>query len=131
MFLAPVLLAASLHTIRVDAGANRHPISPEIYGSSFATDGKSPGVGGTLYRWGGNATTRYNWLANASNRATDWYFESLSEEGAAPSAGIDNFIALSRYQGAEPMITLPTHAWVATLRPNRQRPASFSGNNHN
>jgi hypothetical protein len=126
MLFAPLLLAASLHAIRVDAAVNRHPISSEIYGSSFATDGKSPGLGGTLYRWGGNATTRYNWQANASNRATDWYFESLSEEGAAPSAGIDNFIAMSRYQGAEPMITLPTIGWVAKLGPSRERLASFS-----
>jgi len=30
------LLAASLQVISVDAAAGRHPISPEIYGLSFA-----------------------------------------------------------------------------------------------
>jgi hypothetical protein len=124
--LAPILLAASLQTIRVDAAANRHPISSGIYGGSFAAGGQQPGPGTTLTRWGGNATTRYNWQANASSRAADWYFESISEQGVAPSAGVDLFIGLSRYLGSEPMITLPTIGWAAKLGPNREKLASYS-----
>ena len=115
--LAPLLLAAALHTIRIDAAANRHPISSEVYGSSFFPGGKFPGANATLTRWGGNATTRYNWQANASNRASDWFFESISEEGANPSAGVDGFIDLAHYAGSEPMITIPTMGWVAKLGP--------------
>jgi hypothetical protein len=124
--LAPFLLAVAVHAIRVDAAANRHPISPEIYGSSFFPGGKFPGGNATLTRWGGNATTRYNWQANASNRAADWFFESISEEGANPSAGVDEFIGLARYAGSEPMITIPTIGWVAKLGPNREKLASYS-----
>src|SRR6185369_12391803 len=103
-----------------------HPISPGIYGGSFAEGGKLPGVGSTLMRWGGNATTRYNWQANASNRASDWYFESISDDGAAPSAGVDTFIGLTQYIGSEPMITLPTLGWTAKLGPNRESLSSYS-----
>src|SRR6266550_3918293 len=92
---ALALLAATV--ISVDASANRHPINPNIYGGSFSPGGKQPGVWITLSRWGGNATTRYNWQANASNRASDWFFESISEEGATPSMGVDTFIFLARY----------------------------------
>ena len=124
--LAPVLLSAALHTIRIDAAANRHPISPEIYGSSFFPGGKFPGANATVSRWGGNATTRYNWQANASSRASDWFFESISEEGPNPSDGVDSFIDLARYTGSEPMITIPTMGWVAKLGPNREKLASYS-----
>jgi hypothetical protein len=125
--LGPLLLAASLQIVQVDAAANRHPISPEIYGSSFAPGGKLPGANAPLFRWGGNATTRYNWQENASSRGSDWYFESISEEGGPnPSAGVDNFIDLARYQGSDAMITIPTIGWVAKLFPGRGKLASFS-----
>src|SRR5438046_2717422 len=117
--LLAAALAAPVHAdviIRVDSAANRHPISPQIYGGSFAPGGKQPGPGGTLSRWGGNATTRYNWQANASNRASDWYFESISEDGATPSAGVDSFIGLARYVGSEPMITIPANGWNGDRR---------------
>src|SRR5215470_10661333 len=124
--LAPLLLAAAVHTIRTDAASNRHPISPEIYGSAFFPGGKFPGANATLTRWGGNATTRYNWQANASNRASDWFFESISEEGTSPGAGVDDFIGLARDAGSEPMITIPTMGWVAKLGANREKLASYS-----
>jgi len=121
-----LLLAASVHLIQVDATADRHPINPLIYGGSFTTGGKLPGGGVTLNRWGGNATTRYNWLENASNRASDWYFESITELGATPSAGPDLFIDLTQYGKAEPMITIPTLGYVAKLTLGRENLASFS-----
>jgi len=123
---AIALLAASLQVISVDAAADRHPISPEIYGLSFAPGPVLPLLNVGLNRSGGNATTRYNWEANASNRASDWYFESLSEEGATPGAGVDRFIADTRFGDGEPMITLPIIGWVAKLAPSRRPLASFS-----
>jgi Glycoside hydrolase family 44 len=112
--LAPVLLlAATVHTIHVDVAANRHPISPLIYGGAFASNGRDPAAGYLLHRWGGNATTRYNWQANASNRASDWYFESIREDGVAPGGGVDRFIGTARYLESEPMVTIPMMGWVA------------------
>lgn len=113
-------------TIPVDAAADRHPISPEIYGLSFAPGPVLPLLNVELNRSGGNATTRYNWQANASNRASDWYFESISEEGATPGAGVDHFIGSTRFGNGDPIITLPIIGWVAKLAPSRRPLASYS-----
>ena len=126
--LAPLLLAAALQVpIAVDAAANRHSINPNIYGQSFAAGGALPLLGAGLNRSGGNTTTRYNWQANASNHASDWFFESISDEGAAaPGAGVDAFIDDTRFGDGEPMITIPTIGWVAKLGPSREKLSSFS-----
>src|SRR5687768_1530868 len=49
-------------SILVNAAANRHPISPEIYGVAFATAAQLMDLNVSLNRNGGNATSRYNWL---------------------------------------------------------------------
>ena len=113
-------------SIRVNAQANRHPINPEIYGVAFAGPNALRELNVPLNRSGGNATTRYNWQANASNRASDWYFESLASSSATPGADSDEFIADCQAAGAQPMLTIPIIGWVAKLGPNRARLCSFS-----
>src|SRR5580658_8995292 len=85
MMLRPHLLAASFSvlalyaqtapTLAVDAGASRHPISPYIYGVNEYSD---TGLGSIMHipvrRFGGDATTSYNWQIDVSNSASDWYF---------------------------------------------------------
>ena len=118
------LLLATVITI--DASANRHPISPLIYGTNFATAQQLEELNAPLNRRGGNATTRYNWQANATNHASDWYFESLAEESGAAGDDADRFVDESHAGGAEPMITIGMLGWVAKLGNNRQRLSSFS-----
>lgn len=114
-------------TVNVDVGAGRHPISPFIYGVAHASQAELDALNAPLNRSGGNATTRYNWRLNATNRARDWYFESLPDSsGAQPGAEVDAFIASTRAAGAEPLITVPIMGWVARLGANRSRLASFS-----
>ncbi len=112
--------------VQVDAAANRHSISPLIYGVAFATSSQLQDLNVPLNRSGGNATTRYNWVTNASNHAADWYFESLPESGNGPGATDDEFISDSKNGGAQPMITIPIIGWVAKLGPNSERLSSFS-----
>jgi len=113
--------AASV-TVTVDAAQDRRPINPEIYGVSFATASQLVDLNTPLNRWGGNATTRYNWQMNATNRGSDFFFESLPSDNDA-----DLFISDARIIGhAQPMITIPMIGWVATLGPNRAKLASFS-----
>ena len=50
----------------VDAGAGRHPISPYIYGMNFADESLAAELRLPVRRWGGNATTRYNWQNDTS-----------------------------------------------------------------
>jgi hypothetical protein len=113
--------------IAVDAAANRRPINPLIYGVNFANSNDLRAMNVQLNRSGGNSTSRYNWKTNASNHASDWYFQSLEQEGGsgAGAAG-DRFIRQSVDGGAEPMITIPINGWVAKLGPARQRLSSFS-----
>lgn len=113
-------------TVNVDASASRRPISPLIYGVNWASSQQLGDLNSPLNRQGGNATSRYNWQLNASNRGRDWYFETIGEASATPGELGDTFIGDSRAGGAEPMLTIPMLDWVAKLGPNRVKLASFS-----
>jgi hypothetical protein len=113
-------------TIGLDALANRHAISPFVYGLNWASPSQLLDLNFTINRGGGNASTRHNWLLNASNRASDWYFESLSDGAAIPGLSDDNFITDTRSGAAEPMITIPIMGWMPKLGPSREDRYSFS-----
>lgn len=117
---------AQTYAIAVDAARNQHPISPLIYGVNFASQAALADLNSPLNRNGGNATSRYNWKENASNRAADWYYESIGNTSATPGENLDTFISTSKAGGAEPMITVPMLDWVAKLGVNRSKLASFS-----
>ena len=111
--------------ISVDAAANRHRINPNVYGIAFGSTTDVNDLNAPLNRYGGNAATRYNWQANASNRAEDYFFESIGEDSSTPGELIDTFINTSQAGGSQPMITIPIMGWVAKLGPNRAKLASF------
>ena len=113
-------------TINVDATANRRPINPEIYGVAFATTAQLNDLNAPLNRSGGNGETRYNWQANGSNRANDYFYESIGETSATAGELGDTFISNTKAAGAQPMLTIPIMGWVAKLGPNRSKLASFS-----
>ncbi len=112
--------------ISVDAAANRHPINPLIYGVDSADSNELRAMNVPLNRKGGNLPSRYNWRANASNHALDWYFQSLAQDGTGEGAAADLFIRQTTDGGAAPMITIPINGWVAKLGPAGQRLCSFS-----
>ncbi len=128
VLLLPVALLAQnpAVTVSVDASADRKPISPLIYGLSYASSAELSDLNVPLNRSGGNARTRYNWESNASNRAADWYFESLSEGSPTAGAVGDAFIAGAKSANAEAMLTIPMIGWVAKLGPSGERRSSFS-----
>jgi hypothetical protein len=48
--------------VRVDVLTNRHPIGSYVYGGSYPKDAATITDSGlSVVRWGGNATSRYNW----------------------------------------------------------------------
>jgi hypothetical protein len=112
-------------TIGVNAALDRHAINPLVYGTAFASTAQLLDLNSPFNRSGGNATTRYNWQANATNRASDWYFESLPDSGSAAGQSADQFVSETRAGGAQPSLTIPTIGWVARLGPGRTRLASF------
>ena len=112
--------------IVVDAQRNRHPISPLIYGTAFASSNQLAELNFSLNRSGGNAETRYNWQSNAHNRAADFYFESIADSPSTAGAADDTFVTATKIGGAQPMLTVPMIGWVAKIGPNRGTLASYS-----
>ena len=113
-------------TVSVDFKANRHAISPQVYGLAYASPDELADLNVTLNRSGGNAATSYNWKQNASNHANDWFFESLAEGSSLPGDVVDGFINSTRAANAQAMITIPTIGWVAKVNADRSKTWSFS-----
>ena len=130
LFFSAMTLAAQnpATTVTVDASAARHPINPHIYGFSFASTTDLSTTNFTMNRYGGNASTSYNWQINGDNRGNDWYFESYGDTSATPGQRGDDFITSTRAAGvgAEALITIPMINYIGTLGPNRASLRSFS-----
>lgn len=107
--------------LRIDASADRHPISPWIYGMNFGSEELAAELRIPVRRWGGNATSRYNWRHDTTNRASDWYFENIPNDNPNPSrlpegSASDRFIEQDRRTGTETFLTIPMIGWTAKSR---------------
>jgi hypothetical protein len=112
--------------IGIDAGANRHPISPMIYGAAFATSNQLADLGFTMNRSGGNEETTYNWQINAHGKGADYYFESIGDNSATLGESADTVVADAKIAGAQPLITISMIGWTPILGPGRAKLASYS-----
>ena len=127
--LAAVLLATATAfpadvTVSVDPAADRRPLSPLVFGVNFASRATLNRMRYTANRWGGNSTTRYSWLDDTSNRASDWFFFNIPEDNANPAAlpdgsSTDLFVDDARAAGAEPLLTVPMIGWTPKDRAKR------------
>ncbi|MBN2007272.1 MAG: hypothetical protein JXA21_28230 [Anaerolineae bacterium] len=93
--------------LSVDATANQHPISTNIYGMNFADEDLADEVQLPVRRWGGNSTTRYNWETNVHNIGSDWYFENVPNDESA-----DDFVEQNHRTGSETLMTIPLIGWT-------------------
>src|SRR3984957_4615334 len=100
-------------TLMVDPTVSRAPISPQIYGiasygldTSFAQEIQVPNV-----RWGGDGTTRYNWMVDSSNSGFDWYFIGGNGQ-TTPVPGASADLMVKTYAPANALITIPIIPWV-------------------
>lgn len=112
METAPAPAVSTVH-VTVDVLSNRHPISPYVYGGAYPKDAATITDSGiTVVRWGGNATSRYNWKAGTYNAANDWYYADFgyTEIGDADSA---KFIQDVKAAGSNPLMTMVMLDWVA------------------
>ena len=112
--------------IMVDAGADRHPISPLIYGASFATPAAARDLGLAFDRSGGNSASLYDWRTEARGAGRDWYFESLPIAADEPAQYGARFVEAARAGGATPALTVPMMRWAATIAPGGGKQAAFS-----
>jgi hypothetical protein len=105
--------ASKAVTITIDVLGNRHAISPYVYGVAYPNSAADITDSGTTeVRWGGNATSRYNWTAGTYNAANDWYFGDygISEIGDSDSS---KFIKDVIAAGSNPLMTMVMLPWVA------------------
>jgi hypothetical protein len=108
-------LQAQSPTLAVNAGANQHPIDPNIYGiasygldPTFAKEIQVPNV-----RWGGDGASRYNWEVDSSNSGFDWYFMGGSGvSNPVPGASVDLMINTYKPANAGALITIPIIPYV-------------------
>jgi hypothetical protein len=115
---APVDFTASALIVTVDARERVHPISPFIYGVSGAPKEYLDALKPTLNNWGGNPSTRYNWLlGNAWNAGRDWEYRN-GDYGYRGAAAHDDFVSETLSSGAAVRYTLPTLGWVAKNNDN-------------
>lgn len=98
--------------LSVDVSANRHAISPYIYGMNFADAALAAELQLPVDRYGGNATTRYNYLNDTANRASDWFFENIPNNTPGGVSESDAFVNKDRGAGAKTILTMPLIGWT-------------------
>jgi hypothetical protein len=121
---APATAPATTNvTVTLDVLTNRHAISQYVYGGAYPLDAATITDSGlTAVRWGGDATSTYNWQLFTDNAANDWYFEDFAytEIGDGDST---QYISDVKTAGSAPLMTMPMLPWVAQT-------AEGSGNGH-
>ncbi len=100
----------------VNAAAERHPISPDIYGiNNYSIDQKIfQDVSIPVERRGGNHTTNYNWLVDSSNSGSDFFYigGKDTKDPAIPGKEVDDMISFDKNHGAKSVLTIPLIGFV-------------------
>lgn len=97
--------------LSVDVRAGRHRISPDIYGMNWANPSLARELHLTADRWGGNATSRYNYTNSTTNTGNDYYFENVH------GRNLDKFVRRDLRQHVQPVVTVPMLGWVSKKSP--------------
>lgn len=102
--------------VDVSPELDRRAINPLVYGINFGDLAQHQELRFPLRRWGGNATTRYNFKSDVGNHAFDYFFQNVPE-GADPGtlpvgSTADRFIDETLTHGGEVLLTVPTIGWV-------------------
>jgi len=116
---SPALAAGP--ALSVDAGAATRAISPYIYGMNDWLGAFTGATAGSVKlpvdRWGGDQTTRYNYLTDSFSSAADWYFENNmgSATGYPDNSLFNSQVEQDQSSGTRTMATVPMIGWT-TLR---------------
>jgi hypothetical protein len=121
-----VTLPGTAVTVNIDALANRHTISPFVYGGNISSTSSVADSGMTLSRWGGNASSTYNWLLHTYNADADYYYEDFGTGGNGNESDSVQFVGDVEAAGGHPLTTLATLGWVA----QSGEVAGSNGNGH-
>jgi hypothetical protein len=99
-------------TVNINTLANRHQISPFVYGNNDQTISDISDVGYTYSRWGGNDASNYNYLLDTRNSAADWYFEDYGN-ASNNAGGLLGLMKDTLNAGSHPLTTMAMMDWVA------------------
>ena len=120
--------------LSIDAKANLHAISPDVYGIDFywtlpaagdptlpAATAAASNIRATARRWGGDSETSYSWKFDVSNAANDWFFQVLPdtsiEASLLPAGSTFNMFADQvRITGGKAIGTIPVLLWSPKAR---------------
>jgi hypothetical protein len=108
--------AAETVTITVDATKNVKPISRYIYGINAPLhDPLNPQMNLSFRRVGGNRWTAYNWVNNASNAGSDWYYQNDDYLGGGntPGGALLDSINNAKENSAALVLTVPINGYVS------------------
>ncbi len=108
-------------SITVDPSTVVRQISDAIYGLNFADDDLAGDIALPVNRWGGNSTTRYNYQLDATNLASDYFFENYPSEtvdaSTLPSGSTaDYFVRDARADETDVIMTIGTIGWTPNNR---------------
>jgi hypothetical protein len=107
--------------MRIVCEAKATKISPLIFGVAGADASHTPADVGSIHRWGGNRSSRYNWESHVDNSARDWFFENH----AAPNYA--EFLTDNAAHGKSSALTVPILGWVAKDATSYSFPVSVFG----
>ncbi len=102
--------------LTVNAAGETHPINPYIYGMNAygfleSVDGPART---SILRWGGDNTSRYNYLNGDTNAGADYFFENAyGAYGMPPTGQFNDLVTFDQSIGAATMGTVPVQGWVA------------------
>jgi Glycoside hydrolase family 44 len=108
--------ATSGPAVVVDAGSQAHAINPLIYGmNAYQQDpAVAKQISLPVNRWGGDATTRYNYLLDVTNSANDYYFENgINNNSAYPDVSdFNSQVSQDIATGTKTLGTVPLIGWT-------------------
>jgi hypothetical protein len=108
--------AAAGPALTVNVAGPTLPINPYIYGMNAFSMAQSTGkaVNLSVDRWGGDATSLYNYQLDVTNAGSDWYFmNGVSATGQQDTGAFNAQFLTDQSVGAKTMGTIPLLGWVA------------------
>lgn len=96
-------------------------IEDKVYGLNFADAALAADIALPIERWGGNSTSRYNYLLDSWNAGSDWFFLNIGGEVADPAelpagSSVNRMIAENQQLGADTLITVGMTGYVSNSR---------------
>jgi hypothetical protein len=98
--------------LTIDVGSGRHAISPYIYGINY-NQVQIPDINPSIVRWGGDATSQYNWQTGNTNAGSDYYFKNGQQTSTSDAPDFDTFFTTNHAAGVQTIGTIPINGWVA------------------